>query len=265
MFQLETVNELYCRCTNFDGTGRLYTKTGSMVGYVGDAKFTKTILGPGGNPLQAIAGQIGRRLTGENMPLMMVEPKHQQCQVLLATLSQHVTIIPLNPSLSLKVDSENLLAFTEECSYGFHFVAQGVISQKGLFTSELRMRAQGATVAILTDGNPFVLETPCCVDPDALVAWTGPDPSIKFDVGWRNLLGRGGASGESYAFEFKQPGYQVVIQPSERKSGLDIGIDGHGSGNSPYVQQNQSVGDMMGHTGDVMSQVGNALGNLFGR
>lgn len=262
MFQLDTVNELYCRCTSFDGQGKVFTKVGSMAGFRGDAKFKKLLLGPEGNPLQAVVGQLGRRVTGENMPLMAVEPVGE-CEVMLANLSQHVSIVPLQPGLTLKVESENLLAFNDCCKYGWKFFAKGIISQKGLFISELKIQYEGAQVAILTDGNPLQLETPCCVDPDVLVAWTGPDPNVRFDLGLRNVLGRAGASGESYMFQFTQPGFQVVIQPTERKSGVNIGIDGNGY--APDIQQNQGIGDMIGHTGDVAGQVGNMLGGLFGR
>lgn len=260
MFQLETVNELYCKCSCFDGSGKVYTKAGSMVAYNGKAEFTKTILGPGGNPLQSVMGQIGRRLTGENMPLMVVESKGGQCEVMLANLSQHVTVIPLQPGVELKVESEYLLAFTESCKYSSKLSPIGVIAQRGLFTSSLKSQGQESQVAILSEGNPLLLSTPCCADPDAVVAWTGPDPTVGFHMGWRQLVGQ--ASGETYVYEFKQPGYQVIVQPSERKSGLDIGIDGRGG--QPDVQQNQGLGDMAGHAGDVMGQVGNMLGGLFG-
>lgn len=83
----------------------------------------------------------------------------------------------------------------------------------------------GAQVAVLSDGNPLILDSPCCVDPDALVAWDGADPQFKLDVSFKNLLGKMGASGESYQMEWSQPGTQVIIQPSERKSGIKLAID----------------------------------------
>lgn len=257
MYRLETLNELSCRATCVDGRGALFTKAGAMVGYIGNCKFEKVLLGPQGNPMSAALGQLGRRLTGENMPLMKVI-SHGQTESYFANLANHVTIVDLSYGMSLKVESENLLAFTEECNYGFKFLAQGVISQKGLFTSELTARGQGAQVAILSDGNPIVLDTPCCVDPDAIIAWTGEDPGFKLDISWKNLIGQ--ASGESYMFEFKRPGGKVVIQPSERKSGLDIGIDGHG-GHTPNIQNNQSVGGAFENMGNVV----NEIGGLFGR
>ena len=222
MFNLVTVNELTCKAVCTDGRGELYTKAGAMIEYQGQCKFEKVLLGPSGNPVGAFMGQIGRRLVGENIPLMKVKSSSGSISF-YANMSQHVTVIDLYPGTSLKVESENLLAFTDLCKYSFKFLAQGVISQKGLFTSELYALQQGAQVAILSDGNPIVLDTPCYVDPDAVVAWTGDDPGLRLDLSWKNLIGQ--ASGESYILEFGNYGGKVVVQPSERKSGLDIRID----------------------------------------
>lgn len=258
MFKLETLNELTCRATSVDGQGALFTKAGAMIGYTGQCKFEKVLLGPQGNPMGALLGQIGRRLTGENMPLMKVQASAGSMS-LFANLAQHVTVVDLMPGMELKVESENLLAFTDNCNYSFKFLAQGAISQKGLFTSVLSARSQGAQVAILSEGNPVVLPTPCYVDPDAIVAWTGPDPGLHLDLGWRNLVGQ--SSGESYSFKFEQPGGQVIIQPSERKSGLSIGIDDNRY--TPDVQQNQTFGGAMGNVGDTANGIGNMINNLF--
>lgn len=254
MFKFETVNELYLRATCENGQGKMFSKAGAYIAGQGQYKFEKVLLGPQSNPVGALLGQIGRRITGENLPLMLTKPQGQSI-TMYADEARHVTVIDLQPGMSLKVESEDLLAFNEECKYGFTVLAQGVISQKGFFTSELTCQAHGAQAAILTNGNPLVLQTPCKVDPDAVVAWTGPNPGFKLDIGWKNLIGQ--ASGESYYFDFNQPGYQVIVQPFERKSGLDLGIDGHGHGNQPQMQQNQSLQGAMGNVSDT-------LGGLMG-
>ncbi len=253
MFRLETVNELSL-CAKGDGQGQLFTKAGAMIGYYGQCHFEKVMLGPNGNPVQALLGQIGRRLTGENIPLMKVAGRGQTVSY-YACEARHVTVINLNPGQSIAVESEDLLAFNDLVDYSLKPLGIGVISQKGLFTSKLTGKAPGAQVAIMTDGNPLVFDTPCCVDPDAMVAFTGPDPGFKLDLSWKNLLGQ--ASGESYMLEYKQPGYKVIVQPNERTSGLDIGIDNHGE--SQHIQQNQSFSDAMGNVGDTFSNIGNAL------
>lgn len=124
--------------------------------------------------------------------------------MLFAELAKHVTVIPLNPGESIGVESENLLAFTENCDYGVRPIGVGVISQKGLFTSKLTGKGPNAQVAVLSEGNPLVLDSPCCVDPDAVICWTGPDPGFKLDLNWKTLIGQ--TSGESYMLEFKNPG-----------------------------------------------------------
>ncbi|MDR3091800.1 MAG: AIM24 family protein [Clostridiales bacterium] len=267
MFQIKTVNELYCSAVSEDGGGVIFTKAGAMVGYQGQCRFEKVMLGPQGNPLTAALGQVGRRLTGENLPLMKVIP-NGRCAVLLANLAQHVTIINVTPGMTLAVESENILAFTDNANYGFKFLAQGVISQKGFFTSTLSSRNGTAQAAVLTEGNPFAIDTPCNVDPDALVAWTGPDPVPKLDLSWKNLIGQ--ASGESYNFEFRTPGHKVIIQPSERTSGLHLGVDDNRY--TPQNQQNQSLQGAMGNIGGLLGGqgghggqggLGGVIGNLF--
>lgn len=265
MFVFETLNELTLKVTSLDGQGSVHSKAGAWIGgYNGAYSFTKELLGPGGNPMQALMGQIGRRLTGENLPLMRVELA-PQAVALFANLGQHVTVINLEPGQTLCVESENILAFNDLCKYGVKILGQGVISQKGLFTSTLTGMQQGAQVAILTDGNPVVINSNnggCGCDPDAHIAHIGQDPGFKLNLSWKNLIGQ--ASGESYQFEWKNPGTTVIIQPSERKSGLDIGIDGHTPGHSPTVQNNQTLGQAAGNIGNAANTLGNMLGGLFG-
>lgn len=182
-----------------------------------------------------------------------------------ANEAQHVTVINLQQGQTLSVESENLLAFTNSCKYGIRFMAQGVVSQKGLATSTLTGMGPGAAVAILTDGNPVVLSnmqngSTLFADPDAAVCWTC-DPQIKFDLSWKNLIGQ--ASGESYLFAFNQPGF-VVIQPNERVSGIDIGMDGKG-GKATRQQNNlfrQDGNQMMQGLGQAMGGGNSGLGGL---
>jgi len=264
MFQFETANELFLK-VSCDGQGHLFTKAGAFVGGQGNFKFEKVLLGPQGNPMQALLGQAMRRLSGENLPLMKVNPQGQY-QLMFANLAQHVIPLDLSSGMSITIESENILAFTDTCKYSVKFMGQGVVSQKGLFTSILTGQGQGAFCAILVDGNPLVLDTPCFCDPDAHVAHIGADPGFKFDVGWKNLIGQ--ASGETYMFHFQQPGGKVIIQPSERKSGIDIGIDGKGG--KPVEQNNQLFradgNQALQGMGQVAGQLGQSagLGNVLG-
>lgn len=266
MAQFEVVNELTLKVT-FENGERIHTKAGAMIGFQGNLKFDKEMLGPdGGRGIGgAIMGQITRRLTGENLPLMMVTPQSQSIGY-FANEAQHVVCLNLNPGERVSVESENILAFTESIQYGTRVFAQGVISQKGLFTSTLTGPGQ---VALLTDGNPIVLHGPCFVDPDAFVFYSGQeDPQFKLQLSWKNLIGQ--ASGESYYMGFNNPQTTVVIQPNERTSGIDIGIDGKGG--KPNRQDNnlfrQGGNQLLGQAGQAFGgqQGGNngGLGGLLG-
>ena len=61
------------------------------------------------------------------------------------------------------------------------------------------------------------------------------DPQFRAQLSWKNFIGQ--ASGESYFLEFSDPRTTVIIQPSERTSGIDIGIDGQGG--RPSRQDNR--------------------------
>lgn len=265
MARFEVVNELTLKIT-FDNGERVHTKAGAMIGFQGDLKFDKELLGPDNNRgiVGAALGQIGRRLSGENLPLMLVTPKCQSIG-LFANEAQHVVCIDLQHGERVSVESENILAFTESCHYGVRFFGAGTVSQKGLMTSVITGPGQ---VALLTDGNPIVLNGPCCVDPDAFVFYTGQEnPQFKLQLSWKNIIGQ--ASGESYFFQFNDPNTRVVIQPNERTSGIDIGIDGRGG--RPTRQENhlfrQDGNQMIGQMQQGMQQgggLGGALGGILG-
>lgn len=222
MFHFKVEKELTCIA---EGSGKFIAKKGAMIAYKGNFKFDKLIFGPdnGGGIGQTLFGFVKRTLGGEQIPLMTVEGSGS---IYLAQDAYHIEIFELDPGESLSVEGENLLAFPQELHYDIRFVGVGVLSQRGLLTTVLTNKTNTVQqVAVITDGNPIFIEGPCVVDPDALVAWTGPDPSIKTDISWKTFIGQ--TSGESYQFEFHQPGQVVLVQPSERLSSLNISIDGN--------------------------------------
>ena len=233
MLSFETLNELTLKVTC---TGRdvLFTKAGSFI--AGDSptknyKFEKLLLGPEGGIGRALMGSLMRRGSGENLPLMKVMMEGDSVTY-YANCGQHVVIYRLEEGEVISVESENILAFTQDCDYKVRFLGTGIFSQKGLATSTLTGRGKNAYVAVLSDGNPLVLSNietrnTISVDPDAVICWIGRgdcDPGIKTDVNWKNLIGQ--ASGESYSFEWHggQP-VTVIVQPSERSGGIRVGID----------------------------------------
>lgn len=259
-FRFERESELFLKAT---GNGVFFAKKGSMVADQGQFKYSKRLLGTNqGNIVGQVLNHVARRMTGENLEIMEVNGSGT---VYLADQEAHVTVIDLEPHgpwQSVSVESEDLLAFTEQCHYGVTVVGTGVLSQRGLFTSKLSFNGHGAQVAIKTKGNPLVLQGPCRVDPDAVVAWTGSAPKVKADINWKTLIGQ--TSGESYMYEFTEPGQIVVVQPYERESGVKLGID-----DNRYQPEMQSsaFGNTFGggqvHGGHGHNQGG--LGNLIGK
>jgi uncharacterized protein (AIM24 family) len=234
MLQFETVNELTLKvtCTGHD---TLFVKAGAFI--AGDNvggknyKFEKVMLGPQNNLGQALLGQLARRVTGENLPLMKVTLQGDSVTY-YANYGQHVVIYHLDQGETVSVESENILAFTQDCDYSVRFIGVGILSQKGLATSTLTARGKNAYVAVLSDGNPIALSNvnrnnTISVDPDAVICWIGNgycDPRVTTDVSWKTFIGQ--ASGESYQFEWSAgANVTVIIQPSERKGGIKIGID----------------------------------------
>lgn len=234
MLTFETVNELTLKVT-CTGNDVLFTKAGAFIAGENSGpknyKFEKLLLGPQNNFAQAALGSLVRRVTGENIPLMKVS-LNGSSTTYYASYGQHVVIYKLEMGETISVESENILAFTQDCDYSVRFIGCGVLSQKGLATSTLTAQGNNACVAVLSDGNPIVLSNvmsrnTISLDPDAVICWIGNgpcDPQIKADVSCKTFIGQ--ASGESYQFEWSggQP-VTVIVQPSERRGGISIGID----------------------------------------
>lgn len=234
MLQFETINELTLKVT-CRGNDVLFTKAGAFIAGENTGgknyKFEKVLLGPQNSLGQALLGSLTRRITGENIPLMKVHLNGDSVTY-YASYGQHVVTYHLEQGETISVESENILAFTQDCDYNVRFIGVGVLSQKGLATSTLTGRGSNAYVTVICDGNPIVLSNvhskeTISVDPDAVICWIGNghcDPQVKTDVSWKTFIGQ--ASGESYQFEWNgNAGVTVMIQPSERKGGIRVGID----------------------------------------
>ncbi|MBD5137626.1 MAG: AIM24 family protein [Lachnospiraceae bacterium] len=232
MITFETVNELTLKVT-CSGNDVIIAKAGSFI--AGDSaggknyKFEKLLLGPQDNFAQAALGSLIRRVTGENLPLMKVMLNGDSVTY-YANYSQHVVIYKLAPGEVISVESDNILAFTQECRYEVRFIGCGILSQKGLATTLITGSGNNSYVAVLSNGNPIVLSNiqshnTLSVDPDAVICWMSQsgycDPQIKADLNWKTFIGQ--TSGESYAFEWSgnQP-VSVIVQPTERRGGVSI-------------------------------------------
>ncbi len=235
MLTLETINELTLKAT-CRGSDVLIVKAGAFI--AGDSpggknyRFEKLLLGPQGSFAQAALQSLKRRVTGENIPLIKVMLDGDSVTY-YAHHSQHVVIYKLAAGETISVESENILAFTQDCKYDVRFIGCGILSQKGLATSTLTGTGDQAYVAVLADGNPIVLSnvksgSTISVDPDAVICWMGRsgycDPQIKTDISWKNFIGQ--ASGESYSFEWSgNQAVSVIVQPSERNGGIRVSMD----------------------------------------
>ena len=234
MITFETLNELTLKVT-CKGSDTIFTKAGAFIAGENNGpknyKFDKVLLGPQNNLGQALLGSIARRVTGENIPLMKVMLNGDSVTY-YANYGQHVVVYHLGSGETISVESENLLAFSNDCDYNLRFIGVGVLSQKGLVTTTLTGRGPNAFVAVICDGNPIVLSNvgngqTISVDPDAVVCWVGNghcDPNITADVSWKTFIGQ--ASGESYQFEWHgSSAVTVIIQPSERHGGISVSMD----------------------------------------
>ncbi len=234
MLRFETVNELSLKVT-CTGNEVLFVKAGAFI--AGESpggknySFEKVLLGPQSSLGRALIGSIARRVTGENIPLMKVNLNGDSVTY-YASSGQHVVIYHLGAGETVSVESENILAFTQDCDYSVRFIGVGVLSQKGLATSTLTARGKNAYVAVLSNGNPIVLSNvmsneTISVDPDAVICWIGNghcDPRITADISWKTFIGQ--ASGESYQFEWNGgAGVTVIIQPLEREGGIRVSMD----------------------------------------
>ena len=234
MLTFETINELTLKVT-CTGNDVLFTKAGAFIAGENaggkNYRFEKVLFGPQSNLGQAVLNSLARRVTKENLPLMKVNLNGDSVTY-YANYGQHVVVYHLEPGETISVESENILAFSQDCDYSVRFIGVGVLSQKGLATSTLTGRGKDAYVAVLSDGNPIVLSNDysrdtIAVAPDAVICRNGNghcEPQVTADVSWKTFIGQ--ASGESYQYEWhgNQP-VTVIIQPSERKGGIHVGID----------------------------------------
>lgn len=250
MMEFEVINELTLKVRT-SGNSVLYTKQGAFIGGSchgeRNYKFEKVLFDTQSRGFAAIGRNLMRRVTGENLPLMKVESRGDNV-LYYANEAQHVLVYQLGQGETISVESENILAFTSDCDYSVRFLAQGVVSQKGLATSTLKGKGPEAYVAILVDGNPLVLRniedgSTICTDPDATVCWIGDsnsDPEIKFDTNWKTFIGQ--SSGETYMFEWRNyKPVTVIVQPNERGSGVQVSMDGGSHGSRPN-RQSFSIG-----------------------
>jgi uncharacterized protein (AIM24 family) len=201
LFELESERMLE---VNLDG--RLWTKTGSMIAYVGSISFTREGMFEHG------AGRALKKMfTGEGTALTKAEGRGR---LYLADSGKKVSILGLDGD-SIYVNGNDLLAFEDAISWDVKMMKKvSAMLAGGLFNIKLEGKGM---VAITTHYEPLTLmvrpDQPVTTDPNATVAWSGSlSPDLKTDVSFKTFLGRG--SGESLQMHFRGEGF-VVVQPFE--------------------------------------------------
>ncbi len=203
-FELENARMLE---VNLDGS--VMIKTGAMVAYVGDVKFTRE-----GILEYGIGRLLKKAVSGEGMRLTRATGHGK---MYLADYGKKVQILHLEND-SLFVNGNDLLALEETISWDVKMMRRvTAMVAGGLFN--VKLEGTGI-VAITTHYDPLTLivtpENPVYTDPNATIAWSGSlTPEFKTDVSLKSFLGRG--SGESFQMRFCGHGF-VVIQPYEESA-----------------------------------------------
>ncbi len=186
--------------------GTVWTKTGSMVAYVGGVKFTRE-----GVFEHGLGKFLKRAVSGEGTQLTKAEGTGR---VYLADSAKKITILGLQGE-DIFVNGNDVLAFEPTLQWDVKMMRKmvGMLSG-GLFN--LRFSGTGM-LAITTHFDPLALEVrpghPVFTDPNATVAWSGSlSPTLNTDMSLGTVLGRG--SGESLQMRFEGQGF-VLVQPME--------------------------------------------------
>lgn len=201
LFELESA-----RMLEVNLNGSIMTKTGSMVAYVGDVKFTREGLLDKG-----LGKLLKKAITGEGARLTKAEGRGR---VYLADGGKKVQILRLQNE-SIFVNGNDLLALENSIEWDIKMMKKiTAMMAGGLFN--VRLEGDGL-VAITTHYDPLTLmvtpDQPVITDPNATVAWSGNlSPEFRTDVSLKTFFGRG--SGESIQMLFQGTGF-VVIQPFE--------------------------------------------------
>ena len=201
LFELESD-----RMLEINLNGEVWTKTGSMVAYVGGIKFERE-----GILEQGVGKLLKKAFTGEGTKLTRATG---QGKLYLADSGKCIQILKLNGE-AIFVNGNDLLAFEPQISWDIKMMKKvGAMVAGGLFN--VRLEGHGY-VAISTHFEPLTLicraGQPVRTDPNATVCWAGNlQPEFKIEASLKTFFGRG--SGETFQMEFNGDGF-VVIQPFE--------------------------------------------------
>ena len=214
-FELENAHTLEVNLNS----NHVWTKTGSMVAYTGNIKFSRE-----GMMEHGLGKMLKRAVTGEGTQLTKAEGGGK---LYLADEGKKITILNLQNE-AIIINGNDLLAFEPTIEWDIKMMRLGAMLAGGL--TNVILKGTGM-VAFTSHYGPLTLRVspgnPVMTDPNATVAWSANlEPQIKTDISVKTLLGRG--SGESLQLKFEGDSGFVVIQPYEEV---------------PYVPTTSSSGD----------------------
>jgi uncharacterized protein (AIM24 family) len=186
--------------------GEIWTKTGSMIAYLGTVKFERE-----GILQQGMGNHLKKAISGEGTKLTKASGRGV---VYLADAGKKITILNLENE-SIFVNANDVLAFEPSLKYDIRMLRKmAAMMSGGLFNALF----QGSgMIAITSHYDPLTIrvtpDRPVVTDPNATIAWSGNlTPEFKTDISLKTFFGRG--SGESIQMQFQGDGF-VVIQPYE--------------------------------------------------
>ncbi|MCU0717524.1 MAG: AIM24 family protein [Pirellula sp.] len=186
--------------------GDIWTKTGSMIAYVGNVKFERE-----GILQQGMGNLLKKMVSGEGTQLTKASGRGV---VYLADSGKKITILKLEGE-SIFVNANDVLAFETSLQFDIKMLRKvAAMLSGGLFNAKF---SGSGMLAITSHYDPLTLrvtpELPVFTDPNATIAWSGNlTPEFKTDISFKTFLGRG--SGESLQMKFQGDGF-VVVQPYE--------------------------------------------------
>lgn len=186
--------------------GDIWTKTGSMIAYLGAIKFVRE-----GIFEQGVSNLMKKMVSGEGTKLTKATG---QGKLYLADSGKKVTVIRMQGD-AIFVNANDVLAFETSLKYEIRMLRRvAAMLSGGLFNA--RFEGTGL-LAITSHYDPLTLQVtpsqPVYTDPNATIAWSGTlQPEFKTDVSLKTFFGRG--SGESLQMKFQGDGF-VVVQPFE--------------------------------------------------
>lgn len=114
--------------------------------------------------------------------------------VSLADSEKKVQLLRLGQGESITVNSEDVLAFESDVDSEISKIEGLAGALAGRF-SNVYLQGPGH-VAIITHGDPVVMEPPVTTDPSATVAWSGTSPDVEVNKNLSDTIGQ--KSGERF-------------------------------------------------------------------